>query len=59
MADSGEWSYLSQDLDTGREELPRRRMALGLFADIVHHSKEEADANLLNPRRRLQLISIH
>lgn len=34
-------------------------MTLGLIADIIHNSKEEADANLLNPRGGVWLVGIH
>lgn len=34
-------------------------MTLGLIPDVIHNSKEEANANFLNPGGRLQLVGIH
>lgn len=51
--------YLSQDLNARSKELPCGRVTLCLITDVIHNSKEETNANLLDPRGRLQLVGIH
>lgn len=52
-------AHLAQDLNAGSKKLPCWGMSLGLVADIINNSEEEANTNLLDPRTGLKFISIH